>query len=219
MQPSDSPASFGLGSGSPRRRPTAVRPLVLGRLARATATGGRWRVVSGSPWHRFSTAEMQGPPRLLGRPPLACRGHPPRRVRRRHHPWQDSNADDTAVFKQLSALDTPALHSFEAATPRPTCSRAYASPPPLPDKAQGSLPACRAQLWPGGICTRWTTYWVSRHTRSLQTSLAWSLLNRCVNEIRRPASTFSWSMSFRFWWASHPGIVVRRRRGAVIRAH
>ena len=66
MQPSESPASFGLGSGSPRRRPTAVRPLVLGRLARATATGGRWRVVSGSPWHRFSDGGEAGASQVTG---------------------------------------------------------------------------------------------------------------------------------------------------------
>jgi len=26
----------------------------------------------------------------------------------------------------------------------------------LPEMLQGSLPACRAQLWPNGVLTRWT---------------------------------------------------------------
>ena len=37
----------------------------------------------------------------------------------------------------------------------------------LPRTAQGSLPACRAQLWPGGIRTRWTTYRISERNTFL----------------------------------------------------
>ena len=95
MQPSDSPASFGLGSGSPRRRPTAARPLVLDRLARATATGGRWRVVSGSPWHRFSDCGDAGASQVTGpssarvprssTPPGASSPSPLERLQRRRH--------------------------------------------------------------------------------------------------------------------------------------
>ena len=45
--------------------------------------------------------------------------------------------------------------------PRPTRSRAYASPNPLPSPAPGSLPAGRAHPWPGGFRTRWMTNKVS----------------------------------------------------------
>ena len=44
---------------------------------------------------------------------------------------------------------------------RPTRSRTYASPNPLPCPAQGSLPAGRAHPWPGGFRTRWMTNKVS----------------------------------------------------------
>jgi hypothetical protein len=45
---------------------------------------------------------------------------------------------------------------FVAGLLRPADSRAYASPTTLPPSSQGSLPACRAQLWPGGTGTRRT---------------------------------------------------------------
>jgi hypothetical protein len=52
----------------------------------------------------------------------------------------------------------PVYGNFEAGSPRPTCSRAYASPAALPSPSQGSLPAWWATPWPGGFRTRWTTY-------------------------------------------------------------
>ena len=61
--------------------------------------------------------------------------------------------------------------------PRPTRSRAYASPSPLPSPAQGSLPAGRAHPSPGGFRTRWMTNkvsWGHRILHSPLTSLAWS---------------------------------------------
>ena len=50
---------------------------------------------------------------------------------------------------------------FVATYPRPTRSRAYASPDPLPVPAQGSLPTGRAHPWPGGFRTRGMTNKVS----------------------------------------------------------
>ena len=45
--------------------------------------------------------------------------------------------------------------------PRPSRSRTYASPNPLPFPAQGSLPTGRAHPWSGGFRTRWMTNKVS----------------------------------------------------------
>ena len=71
----------------------------------------------------------------------------------------------------------PGRNHFGAASPRPTCSPAYASIKSLLARLQGWLPACRARLWPGGIRTRWTTDRISRNHRmipSFRTSIAWS---------------------------------------------
>ena len=72
----------------------------------------------------------------------------------------------------------PGMHSISGLScPRPTRSRAYASPKPLPSPAQGSLPAGRAHPWPGGFRTRWMTNkvsWCHRIRQSSSTSLAWS---------------------------------------------
>ena len=44
-------------------------------------------------------------------------------------------------------------------------SRAYVSVRSLPSTPQGSLPACRAQRWPGGFRTRWTPNRISGRYR------------------------------------------------------
>ena len=65
------------------------------------------------------------------------------------------------AFRRVNTLGTRKHVSFVATYPRPTRSRAYASPNPLPSPAQGSLPAGRAHPWPGGFRTRWMTNKVS----------------------------------------------------------
>ena len=70
--------------------------------------------------------------------------------------------------KVSSAKGTRNVSPCEAAIPQPARWRTYASPEPmLPRTAQGLLPACRAQLWPGGIRTRWTTYRISERNTFL----------------------------------------------------
>ena len=81
------------------------------------------------------------------------------------------------AFRRVNTLGTRKHVSFVATYPRPTRSRAYASPNPLPSPAQGSLPAGRAHPWPGGFRTRWMTNkvsWGHRILHSPLTSLAWS---------------------------------------------
>lgn len=79
MRPSDSPASFGLGSGSPCLRPTSVWVSFLTRSP--ACTHRRWGVrdshLAGSrgPCCPRNTS---GPPRLLGRPLRACQIRTPR---------------------------------------------------------------------------------------------------------------------------------------------
>ena len=81
------------------------------------------------------------------------------------------------AFRRVNTLGTRKHVSFVATYPRPTRSRAYASPNPLPSPAQGSLPAGRAHPSPGGFRTRWMTNkvsWGHRILHSPLTSLAWS---------------------------------------------
>lgn len=56
-----------------------------------------------------------------------------------------------AAFELTSALGSGYNTTFRGQLTRPTRSRAYASTSPLPGSLQGSLPACRARLWPGGF--------------------------------------------------------------------
>ncbi len=84
---------------------------------------------------------------------------------------------DATAFRAMDPLGDRKFYFFEADVQRPTPLRAYASPPPLPRAAQGSLPACRAQLWLEGICTPRTANRISRRHHLLQfhrTSIAWS---------------------------------------------
>jgi hypothetical protein len=81
MQPSDSLPTFGLKLRFPslpaypfdgcfffagKREHPLPRP--------------RWRLVTGSPYHRILPGECAGPPRLLDRPFRARHSHPPRQV-------------------------------------------------------------------------------------------------------------------------------------------
>ena len=75
------------------------------------------------------------------------------------------------AFRRVNTLGTRKHVSFVATYPRPTRSRAYASPNPLPSPAQGSLPAGRAHPWPGGFRTRWMTNKVSWGHRILHSPL------------------------------------------------
>ena len=81
------------------------------------------------------------------------------------------------AFKSPETLGTRNRSLSWLHTSRPTRSRTYASPNPLPSPAQGSLPAGRAHPWPGGFRTRWMTNevsWSQRILHSSSTSLAWS---------------------------------------------
>jgi hypothetical protein len=143
MQPSDFLASFSHGFGSPRRWPTSMQELVLSRprvllLTRdASETGHRLSANPGS------FGERQGPPGLLGHPLRARRSRTPRRIRPSLPLLLIEKIYGEAVvaFRKFRPLGIRDEIVFEAAFPRLTRSRAYASPISLPRPSQGSLPA------------------------------------------------------------------------------
>ena len=101
------------------------------------------------PISRLSPEEKRGDPRCLGHPLRACRGHttPPGAYR----PSPISRCGRCCLQARSNTLGTRKHISFVATYPRPTRSRAYASPNPLPSPAQGSLPAGRAHPSPGRV--------------------------------------------------------------------
>jgi len=105
--------------------------------------------------HRLSVGpetpeERQGPPGLLGRPLRACRGALAARRLLPHFGldlssplllFEKIHGEDAIAFTPNRTLGIRNETTFEAKYPRPTRSRAYASPIPLPRPSQGSLPA------------------------------------------------------------------------------
>jgi len=89
MQPSDSPAASADAPGSPRRRPTTERTLILNRPGvRPQTPSASEAFGSGASADPVEAVDRQGPPRLLGRPLQTCRGRPPRLGRRPLAPWR-----------------------------------------------------------------------------------------------------------------------------------
>lgn len=163
MRPSDSLASVGLGSGCPL--PSAYL------RADARFSRGHWpgqdapapakRVLSGTdcrlPVVPVSTWRSEGLPgcwvvlfiRAAATYPA---GAPP------SCPAFECVA---VAFREKHPLGIRKANHFVAESPRPTCSRAYASPTSLPPSSQGSLSTRWATPWPNGFRTRWTTYRIS----------------------------------------------------------
>ena len=176
MQPSDSLVPLGRRSGRPS--PTAypgAEVLFFTAAPVPPLTGATPETfLPRLPISRLAPEEKRGDPRCLGHPLRACRAQRPRRVRTAPRPSRGAVA---VAFRRDNTLGTRKHISFVATYPRPTRSRAYASPNPLPSPAQGSLPAGRAHPWPGGFRTRWMTNkvsWGHRILHSPLTSLAWS---------------------------------------------
>ena len=119
MQPSDFPAPFGRGFGSPCQRPTSMQGLVLSRprvplLARgASETGHRLSARPGS------FEERRGPPGLLSRPLRARRGPTPRRIRSLLAPTS-LREDPRRGRRRLQGKQNPGhpeCHSFRGRNP------------------------------------------------------------------------------------------------------
>ena len=175
MQPSDSLVPFGRRSGrpSPAAYPGA-QVLFFTAAPVPPPTGATPETfLPRLPISRLSPEEKRGDPRCLGHPLRACRGLRPAGC---DHP-SPVLGEVAVAFRRVNTLGTRKHVSFVATYPRPTRSRAYASPNPLPSPAPGSLPAGRAHPWPGGFRTRWMTNkvsWGHRILHSPLTSLAWS---------------------------------------------
>ena len=159
MQPSDSLVPFGRRSGrpSPAAYPGA-QVLFFTAAPVPPPTGATPETfLPRLPISRLSPEEKRGDPRCLGHPLRACRGLRPAGC---DHP-SPVLGEVAVAFRRVNTLGTRKHVSFVATYPRPTRSRAYASPNPLPSPAPGSLPAGRAHPWPGGFRTRWMTNKVS----------------------------------------------------------
>ncbi len=114
MQPSDFLTSFGRGFGSPCRRPTSIKS------RRSEDLPGYWAVL-------FVRAVMQHPAGRTPSLPLLL--------------FEKIHGEAVIAFRENRTLGIRNGIVFEAATPRLTRSRAYASPTSLPRPSQGSLPA------------------------------------------------------------------------------
>ena len=172
------PAPFGHGSGSPCRRPTSVRTLVLCPLGRRHVRPHTRR--ASETGHRLSAKpefveERRGPPRLLGRPLRACHGRTPRRIRpllarlRRGRCCLQVKSSTLGIREDYRFRGrSPTAHTF-------ACLRI--AEPFSDDRRKAGYRLGRAHPWPGGIRTRWTTDKISWSHRILQsplTSIAWS---------------------------------------------
>ena len=135
--------------------------------------------------HRLSARpgsfeETQGPPGLLGHPLHAYRGATPHRTRPLLAPTslREDLRRGRHRLREKRTLGIRNDIAFEATYPRPTRSRAYASPVSLPRPSPGSLPARASSPWPDGTRTRWTTnrnfMESSQVLQSQSTSRAWS---------------------------------------------
>jgi len=147
MQLSDFLASVSRDFGSPRQRPTSVGQALVLPIQSATDTCARERVSFGDDVPALrqtgSPEERQGPPRLRGHPLHTCRGVTLRRTRPRlaHFSVRSAMERSTSPSRKTERSASGMNIVFEAKKPRPTRSRAYASPISLPRPSQGSLPA------------------------------------------------------------------------------
>ena len=180
MQPSDFLASFVRDFGSPRQRPTSMQELVLNRprvllqTRSASETGhrlserpvrsrngkdlpGYWAVL-------FLRAVVQHPAGLDPALPLLL--------------FEKIYGRTAIAFAKNRTLGIRNAIVFEATNPRPTRSRAYASPISLPRPSPGSLPARAGSPLAGQVShlrdDKSNFMETSQFLQSQSTSRAWS---------------------------------------------
>ena len=147
IRPSDSLASFGRGSGSPCQRPTsgagACSAECLGGQHVRLQTRQLRRWITGSPYHRYlprrdRASQVTGPSSSYV---PWCNTPPDSTTPRPYFSVEKIRGETVIAFTQNRTLSIRNVITFEATYPRPTRSRTYASPIPLPRPSPGSLPA------------------------------------------------------------------------------
>ena len=131
------PRLVGRGFGSPCRRPTSMRTLFLAASARSAYARASEMGSPDSPWLRIVSRKTRAS--QVPGPSSSC------------VPWSKTppgadlpspdRGEAAVAFRRNNTLGTRKEIVFEATHPRPTCSRAYASPIASPRPSPGSLPA------------------------------------------------------------------------------
>ena len=169
------PRSVGRRSGFPRDvLPRCERLFLIGHTC-VRRRVARWRLITGSPYHRTPSrgetrvSQVTGPSsssapksftprRGIASSPIARRRHYCLQIKR--HPGL--SRDELISGPQSSSSLARCLRFVRTVTG---------------DRRRGSLPTCRAQLWSGRDCTCWMANRISRKHHLLlflRTSIAWS---------------------------------------------
>jgi len=156
------PASGGRGAGSPGRRPTSLRALVLCRVGRRHGRSPPWR--ASETGHRLSARPggveaRRGPPRCLGRPLRTCHGRTPRRRRAAPRPRHGETVVACESCRPLGLREEERLRGRLPHGPHVRLPP-HRRGPFWPRRKAGYRPG-RAHPWPDGLRTRWTTHKVS----------------------------------------------------------
>ena len=153
------PCSVGRGSGSPRQRPTTAGTLILDRTPRASSDAGHaGDFGTGSPDRITLWKTRVSQVTRSSSSSVPWSSTPPVRRRLAHC----ETGDSTAAFRKPKPLGSTGKMYLSELLPHGPRARCLTHlPPRCRDRSQGSLPACRAQLWPGGFCTHWMTYDIS----------------------------------------------------------
>jgi len=144
MQPSDFPSPFGRGSGYSLPLAYRHRTLFLCRYsACASQRGPVGDSLTGSPLAGLSSRKRWDLPGYCVVPLRACRGRTPRRS---CHPRFALCGGDPAAFGNRETLGCHRIAPFAGCLPTAHSLAHLRIALALPLLAQGSLPACRAQL-------------------------------------------------------------------------
>ncbi len=143
MQPSDFLTSFSRDFSSPRRRPTSMQELFWAGRVCSCKHAARRRRVTGSPRGRVVSRRGEDLPgywavlfvRAVVQHPAGPDLSLPLLLLEKIH------GEAAIAFRKFRPLGIRDEIVFEATYPRPTRSRAYASPASLPRPSPGSLPA------------------------------------------------------------------------------
>jgi hypothetical protein len=200
MQPSDFLASVSRDFGSPRQRLTSTQKLVLNRPHVLLQRAARWRLVTGSPKDRFVSRRSEDLPdywailfmRAAVQHPAGRDPSSPLLL------FEKIHGENAIAFRKNRTLGIRKVIVQEGSSrrlrvdPRPTRSRAYASPASLPRPSQGSLPARTGSPLTGRVShpldNERNFMETSQFLQSQSTSRAWSHCSSYSLIWRRPVT-------------------------------